>query len=81
MDKIRIVTLEDDKDYQVVDAINYKNTEYLLLSKVNNNKEICIRKILIEDNEEYISRLKKEEFNIIVNMFVEKNKNLVIENK
>ena len=55
----------------------YNNTEYLLLSNVKNVKDSCIRKIEIENNEEMICRLDDEnEFDIILDLFMEKNKAL-----
>ena len=51
--------------------------EYLLLSNVKNVKDSCIRKIEIENNEELICRLEDEsEFDVILNLFMEKNKAL-----
>ena len=51
--------------------------EYLLLSNVKNVKDSCIRKIVIENNIEYVSRLDDDnEFDIILNLFMKKNETL-----
>ena len=54
----------------------YNNTRYVLLANVDNVKDSCIRKIRINDDVSYISRLSDSEFNIILDMFIEKNEAL-----
>ena len=74
---VNTMILENGIEYTEVDTIVYNNNKYLLLSNINNVKDSCIRKISIENNKEYICRLKDHnEFNMILNMFLEKNKAL-----
>ena len=77
MIEVNTLILENGIEYTEVDKLVYNNTEYLLLSNIKNVKDSCIRKIEVEYNEEYICRLEDEnEFDIILDLFMEKNKAL-----
>lgn len=77
MVEINTMILENGIEYTEVDDLIYNNTKYLLLSNIKNVKDSCIRKISVENNEEYICRLDDDkEFDIILNLFIEKNKAL-----
>ena len=74
---IRTVVLENGIEYTEIDKLIYNNIEYLLLSNIKDVKDSCIRKIEIENNEELICRLDDEdEFDTILDLFMEKNKAL-----
>lgn len=74
---INTVVLENGVEYTEVDELIHNNTRYILLSNANNVKDSCIRKIEIEDNEEYMCRLDSDkEFEMILDLFMEKNKTL-----
>lgn len=74
---INTIVLENGVKYNEIDDLVYNNTKYILLSNVLNVKDSCIRKIKIENNEEYLCRLDNDnEFDIILNLFMEKNKTL-----
>ena len=76
---VNTIKLENGVEYTEIDKLIYNNTEYLLLSNIKDVKDSCIRKIEIDNNEEFISRLDDEsEFDIILNLFMEKNKSLFI---
>ena len=77
MTEMNMVILENGVEYTEVDDIMYNNIKYILLSNINNVKDSCIRKISVIDKEEYVCRLKDEnEFEKILNLFLEKNKAL-----
>lgn len=77
MIEVNTMILENGVEYTEIDDLIYNDTKYVLLSNVNDVKDSCIRKISVEDNEEYICRLKDEnEFEKILNLFLEKNKAL-----
>ena len=80
MDNIEVVTLENNKNYEIACEIEYNGSCYLVLCNEKNSKDICIRKKEIEDNKEYLSRITEEEFNEVVNIFLEKNSNLIENN-
>ena len=74
---INTVILENGVEYTEVDDLVYENTRYILLSNIGNVRDSCIRKIIIDNNLEYISELDNEkEFDVILNLFLEKNKAL-----
>ena len=79
MIEVNTVVLENGVEYTEIDNIVYNNTKYLLLSNAKNVKDSCIRKLEIVNNEEYLSRLDNDnEFEFILDMFLEKNKTLFI---
>lgn len=51
------IILEDNLEYIVTDKID----NYLYLNNINDYEDFCIRKEIIEDNEEYIIGLDNEE--------------------
>ena len=65
------IILEDGIEYIITDKIN----NYLYLNNINNPKDFCIRKEIMENEEEYIVGLKNEEeyFNAL-KLFEEKYK-------
>jgi len=74
---INTIVLENGIEYTEVDDLVYNNTKYILLSNVKNVKDSCIRKISIEDNEEYLCRLEDDnEFDTVLDLFIQKNKAL-----
>lgn len=74
---INTIVLENGVEYTEVDDLIYNDTKYVLLSNIKDVKDSCIRKITFENNEEYVCRLEDDkEFDMILNMFVEKNKAL-----
>ena len=74
---INTVVLENGIEYTEVDDLIYENTKYILLSNIDNVRDSCIRKITIDNNLEYNSELDDDkEFDIILKLFLEKNKAL-----
>lgn len=74
---INTVVLENGIEYTEVDDLIYENTKYILLSNIDNVRDSCIRKITVDNNLEYISELDDDkEFDIILKLFLEKNKAL-----
>jgi len=71
-----VITLEDNIEYTEVDKIEYNNNTYVFLSDLENPENFCIRKLLKENDEEYIIGLdSKEEFDTILNLFTQKYTN------
>ena len=63
------IILEDGIEYIITDAIN----NYLYLNNINDPNDFCIRKKIIENNEEYIIGLKDlEEYYNALKLFEEK---------
>lgn len=74
---VNTMILENGVEYTEVDSLIYNNNKYVLLSNIKNVKDSCIRKIIFEDNEEYIYRLDDDnEFDIVLSLFVKKNEDL-----
>ena len=70
---INIVTLENGIDYDVILAIEDVNKNYIVLSNVSDHNDIAIRRILENDDKEYLEKLdSEEEFEKIINLFYER---------
>lgn len=71
-----VITLEDNIEYTEIDRIENNNNTYVVLSDLENPENFCIRKLIKENNEEYIVGLdSKEEFDTILKIFTEKYTN------
>lgn len=76
---VNVMVLENGIEYTEIDSLIYNNKKYVLLTNIKDVKDSCIRRIEIEDNEEYIYRLDDDdEFDLILSMFVKKNEALFV---
>lgn len=73
----KIYKLEDDMEYYVIDTVEFNNHTFVLLSEASNEKSICIRKVVIRQGKTYLLRIENEEFNSVIELFKEKNENLI----
>ena len=72
-----IHTLEDDCKYIEIDNIEIDGIKYLILSQDINPTNICLRKIIKNENEvEKYALLSSKEFDNVYEKLLEKNKNL-----
>ena len=53
---IEAVILEDGQSYGIIDKIK----KYVYLTNVKDNTDFCIRKLIIDDNHEYLIGLDNE---------------------
>ena len=71
-----VITLEDNIEYTEIDRIEDNNNIYVVLSDLENPENFCIRKLINENNEEFIIGLdSKEEFDKVLKIFTEKYTN------
>lgn len=71
---IEKVTLSDGITYIIVDEIEINNNKYVYLTNENNEKDFCIRKSILENDEEiFIGLDDEDEFNKALLYFVKKN--------
>lgn len=68
-----VITLEDNIEYTEIDRIEDNNNIYVVLSDLENPENFCIRKLINENNKEFIVGLdSKEEFDKVLKIFTEK---------
>ncbi len=77
--EIDTLTLNNGKSYIVTDQIVIENDTYLFLNNENDYSDFCIKKLIPNNNEELQGIETKEEFNRVLNAFLEKNKDLLKE--
>ena len=64
MKEVEVITLENNKDYIVIDKIKDNDNEYIYLSNENDETDFCIRKHIgdnlcgLENNEEFFKALE-----------------------
>lgn len=58
---IKTIVLEDNIEYAIIKEMIIDGTLYTLLANINDEKDICFRKTITEDNEEYFVGLDNEE--------------------
>lgn len=69
------IVLEDGIEYIVVDKIEKNEINYIYLADVKTLKELCIRKQINENDENYLVGLDNEkEFQEALTLFTEKHK-------
>ena len=74
MEEVKIIDLEDGS-YIISDEIILNNTKYIYLTKENDMMDFCIRKIVMENGEEFIDELDtEEEFDRAMQVFLQKHK-------
>lgn len=73
------IILDDGIEYAIIKEIKINNTTYTLFANVNDGSDICLRKTIIENNEEYYTGLdNKKEFDLVMSSF---SKNILEEIK
>lgn len=64
-----VIVLEDEKEFIVIDMINYDNKKYLMLSNVNNASDLAVR---ILDNNMIKGLSTEEELIKVLELYSEK---------
>ena len=71
-----VIKLGDNIEYTEIDRVNYNHNTYVILSDLDNPNDFCIKKLINENNYEYIIELNdKEEFNNVLKIFIDKYTN------
>ena len=61
MDKeIEVVALEDNLDYVILMELSIYNNKYMVLSREDDHNVVVVRKIINENNKEYLVKVSKE---------------------
>lgn len=77
MIEVNAYMLENNLFYNEIDYVFYNNIKYMLLVNENDINDICIRKVKIINNEEYISVIDDDEFAKVSEILINKNKDLI----
>jgi len=61
MDKeIEVVTLEDNLDYVILTEVSIDSNKYMVLSREDDPNVVVVRKVIIEDCNEYLMNVNTE---------------------
>lgn len=79
MEEVKVIDLENGT-YGIIDEINIDNIKYIYLSNENNPLDFCIRKIELDNNEEYLVKLdNNQEFDKAAKAFMNKHQQELID--
>ena len=71
MDKeIEVVTLEDNLDYVILTEVSIYSNKYMVLSREDDPNVVVVRKVIIEDGNEYLTKVNTEIENEVKEKFV-----------
>ena len=71
MDKeIEVVTLEDNLDYFILTEVNIDSNKYMALSREDDPNIVVVRKVIIEDGNEYLTKVNTAIENEVKEKFV-----------
>lgn len=74
MEEVKVIDLEDGT-YIISDEISINGIKYVFLTNEKDMLDFCIRKVIINNNEEYIDYLDTdEEFDAAMQAFLDKHK-------
>lgn len=58
---VNVITLEDNLEYMIINTIVKNNNKYVFLANVDDEKKLCIRKVISEDGKDYLVKLDSDE--------------------
>ena len=71
MDKeIEVVNLEDNLDYVILTEVSIDSNKYMVLSREDDPNVVVVRKVIIEDGNEYLTKVNTEIENKVKEKFV-----------
>lgn len=77
MEEVCDIYTIDNEDFILIDSAIYEKEKYLLLSKKDDESKTIFRKSVIIDGEEYLEKIDESIYDEIVNLFLERNKDLL----
>lgn len=72
--EVSVITLDNGKNYEIVDKIKDNDQTYLFLINENDENDKCIRKQVIENDKEILYCLNEDEFKNVLEKFMKKYK-------
>lgn len=71
MDKeVEVVALEDNLDYVILMEVSIDSNKYMVLSREDDPNVVAVRKVIIEDGNEYLMKVNTEVENKVKEKFV-----------
>lgn len=76
MKEVNNYKLDSGNSYNEISSVIYEGDKYLLLSNEEDYKDICLRKVIYENNEMFLTKLTQEEYDEVIKLLIDKNKDL-----
>ncbi len=51
----------DNKNYYILETLEIDNNKYFILANENDKKDFCVRKVIKENNQEFLVKLENAE--------------------
>ena len=75
VNNINVITLEDGIEYAIIEEIIHNDKKYVFLTNVNDYEDFCIRKVIVDENEEFLVGLDDDaEFDLALMLFAKNHK-------
>lgn len=72
---IDVIRLENVMNYGIIDTITHNDRNYLILLNTENDQDFCVRRVILKDNKEVVVKLDNQnEFEEIMNLFYNKHR-------
>lgn len=72
---INAITLEDGIQYAIIEEEIINNTKYVFLSNIDDSEDFCIRKVINENNEDFLVGLDDDsEFDLALMHFAKNHR-------
>ena len=72
----KLITLDDNKKYAVIEVITYNNRLFAYLVNINDELDSIFKEIIIKDNDLYVDDIDKKIFkDKLLNLFINKISN------
>ena len=79
---INVVTLDDQKDYFILDKISHNLDTFVFLASKDDEKKILVRKRIVSNNEVFLEELANfEELQLAFSLFFKKHPELLKESQ
>ena len=59
--EVNVITLENGCEYLIIDTIELNNKKYLFLSNEKDENDMCVRKVIIKEEKEFLVKLDNNE--------------------
>lgn len=75
LEDVSVIKLEDGIEYAILEEIVYGDKKYVYLTNINDYEDFCIRKVIKEDNSEFLVGLDDDsEFDLALMLFAKNHK-------
>lgn len=73
--EVNVITLENNREYIIIDTVQIGESKYLFLASETDEFDKCVRKVILKEGKEYLTKLASdEEFEDVMTALNEKHR-------